>query len=107
MEGNGMCTRCGEREPWIEQLGGESYAVHKTCRECYAIIAFENSRCEFDGCDRKIAGNGLCTGHYAQKFTRGQPLTPLRAYGTTGRDAAVALLTGLGYTVKAPREVKK
>ena len=37
--------------------------------------------CTFSGCARKHEAKGLCIAHYAQKYTRGQPLKPLRVMG--------------------------
>ncbi len=37
-----------------------------------------NPYCSFGPCDRVVYKKGLCAPHYAQKYTKGKPLKPLR-----------------------------
>ena len=48
--------------------------------------------CEFEGCGRKHYIKGLCQAHWAQRYRRGQPLTPLKVY----RPGAACSFEGCG-----------
>jgi hypothetical protein len=44
-------------------------------------MVMSDNKCTFEGCGRKYHANGLCNGHYVQKYIRNEELSPLGGRG--------------------------